>query len=137
MTAPDHKAVNEALERLQLGVNELRQKCKSSGVDCETCDKHQQAHDTIRAELKKLRQRCEELESLAKRVAGAPVGPDPGASLAVVSRAQQGINRWKHGEPFGTHATDGFLLDDLQALIRGLEKQRATSAQIEPIGGGY
>jgi hypothetical protein len=66
MTAHDHKAVSEALERMQLGVNELRQKCKSGGDDCEICDKHQQAHDTIRAELEKLRQRCEELEADAR-----------------------------------------------------------------------
>jgi hypothetical protein len=69
MTAHDHKAVSEALERLQLGVNELRQKCKSGGVDCEICETHQQAHDTLRAELEKLRQRCEALEAALLEIA--------------------------------------------------------------------
>jgi hypothetical protein len=59
MTAHDHKAVSEAEHALRwLTAFDLR------------AGKHA---DVIRAELEKLRQRCEVLESLAKRVAGAPV----------------------------------------------------------------
>lgn len=74
-----------------------------------------------------------ELLSLAKRVAGAPVGPDLGAAIAVVGRAQQGIIRWSEGRAFGDHVVDCYLLGDLQALIRGLEKQRV--ALVEIVGG--
>jgi hypothetical protein len=73
MNAPDHKAVNEAVDRVddvKLRVN-LQAVLTASNIG-HVLALHE-LYEQQSTELEKLRQRCEELESLAKRVAGAPV----------------------------------------------------------------
>jgi hypothetical protein len=80
-----------------------------------------------------LEQSSRDFLSLAKRVAGAPAGPDPGAALAVVIRAREGIVKWERGYAFGDRPEDHYLFGDLSALMLGLEKQRV--AMVEIVGG--
>jgi hypothetical protein len=60
-----NEKVREALDRLQLGVNELRQKCKSGGQQCEICDSQGEAIATIRAHIEGVEARADELITAA------------------------------------------------------------------------